>query len=167
MGSPNYLFIKKNVKLISTILIFFTLSGCSLFGSSGGEGSPEDYEMGDETNIPLASQNGALQDVYFSYDSSALTDSAKQTLKKNAQWLSKNSFKSVVVEGHCDERGTADYNLALGERRAKSASDYLRSLGVQSNKMSIVSYGSEIPLDPSHNEAAYAKNRRAHLALGK
>lgn len=152
-------------KLVLTAALF-SLSACWSSGNSGA-GSPEDYDMGEESNIPLASKDGALQDINFGYDSSALTDSAKQILKTNAQWLSKNKFSEVVIEGHCDERGTEDYNLALGERRAKSASDYIKTMGVNSGKISIVSYGKEIPLDPAHNEAAYAKNRRVHFSIKK
>ena len=135
--------------------------------SNDGTGSPEDYDLGSDSNIPLGSKDGALQDVNFAYDSSSLSDSAKQTLKANSKWITQNKAKSMVVEGHCDERGTADYNLALGERRAKSVLDYITTLGVGSGSLSAVSYGSEIPLDSSRNEAAYAKNRRVHFSMKK
>jgi peptidoglycan-associated lipoprotein len=76
-----------------------------------------------------------------------------------------NSKAKVIIEGHCDERGTSEYNLALGERRARSAFDYLKTLGVPTTQLSIISYGKEVPLDPAKNEAAYARNRRAHFAV--
>lgn len=157
---------RKLLPVVASGLLMISVNACSS-SSNGGSGSPEDYDLGEESNIPLASKDGALQDVNFAYDSSVLSDSAKQTLKTNAQWISKNKVSGVVVEGHCDERGTNEYNLALGERRAKSAMEYVKTLGVPSDKLSIVSYGAEIPLDPGHNEAAYAKNRRAHFAIKK
>ena len=153
----------KSLSLASLLILNFT--ACSSSGS--GSGSPEDYDLGEESNIPLADKDGALADINYGYDSTVISDSAKQILKNNAQWITQNKSVNVVVEGHCDQRGTKEYNLALGERRAKSAMDYLRSLGVASSRLSEVSYGSEIPLDPSSNEAAYAKNRRAHFSVKK
>lgn len=155
-----------SLKKLALVLVLVNLSACWSSGNSGA-GSPEDYDMGEESNIPMASKGGALQDINFAYDSSALTESSKQILKSNAQWLTSNKFSEVVVEGHCDERGTEEYNLALGERRAKSASDYLKTMGVSSSKLSIVSYGEQIPLDSAQSESAYAKNRRAHFNIKK
>ncbi len=144
------------------------LNACSSSGRSG-TGSPDDYAEGDlgEGNIPTASIGRELPDINFAYDSSSLSEDAKESLKKGAKWLSSNASTKVVVEGHCDERGTSEYNLALGERRAKSANDYLRSLGVSSSQLSTVSYGSEVPLDTGHNESAYARNRRVHFSPKK
>ncbi len=102
-------------------------------------------------------------DVYFDYDKTTLKEDARETLKKHADWLNKNGDVKVIIEGHCDERGTAEYNLALGERRAKAAARYLSDLGVSAQRISTISYGFERPLDPRHNEEAWAKNRRAHF----
>ena len=155
------------VALLSSLTLALSLTTGCFSSDNSGAGSPEDYDLGAESNIPLASKDGALQDITFGYDSSSLTDTAKMTLKTNAQWLSKNKVSSIVVEGHCDERGTSEYNLALGERRAKAAMEYVNTLGVASNKLSYISYGEEIPLDPAQNESAYAKNRRAHFSIKK
>jgi peptidoglycan-associated lipoprotein len=105
------------------------------------------------------------EDVYFEFDSSALRPDAQDTLVQKAAYLRANPNVSVTVEGHCDERGTEAYNMALGERRAQSAKDFLVNLGIASNRLSIISYGEERPIDPGQNEAAWAKNRRAHFAI--
>ncbi|MCB0358406.1 MAG: peptidoglycan-associated lipoprotein Pal [Bdellovibrionales bacterium] len=140
------------------------LAACSKSGSGGtGMGSADDG-MG-EGNIPLAQPGQELADVNFAFDSSELNGGAQSTLRDNGQWLMDNPGKRVVIEGHCDERGTNEYNMALGERRARSVYQFLRSLGVQSEQLSTISYGEELPLDPRSNEAAWAKNRRAHFAI--
>lgn len=99
--------------------------------------------------------------VFFDYDSSDLDDSAQRTLQRQAEWMKMNPDVVVTLEGHCDERGTREYNLALGERRANSAKNYLVSLGINSSRLSIISYGKEYPEDPASNEIAWSKNRRA------
>ncbi|UCG53716.1 MAG: peptidoglycan-associated lipoprotein Pal [Candidatus Latescibacterota bacterium] len=106
-----------------------------------------------------------LNDVFFEFDKSTLTDEAKQTLADNATQLKDAEMVMITVEGHCDERGTNAYNLALGERRAKAAIDYLASLGVAANRMDMISYGEERPFDPGHTEAAWEQNRRAHFVV--
>jgi len=105
-----------------------------------------------------------LQNVYFEFDRYDLTSEALQTLADNARVLKAYPDARVVVEGHCDERGTVEYNLALGDKRAKAARDYLISLGVNSSQILTISYGKERPLDPSQTENAWAKNRRAEFA---
>jgi peptidoglycan-associated lipoprotein len=112
-------------------------------------------------------EGGPLADIYFEYDSAALSDEARATLERHAQWLQSRRDVRVFVEGHCDERGTVDYNLALGEQRARAARDYLVSLGVAADRLRVVTYGKERPLDPAHTEAAYAKNRRAHFGVSR
>lgn len=101
-----------------------------------------------------------LARVHFDFDKYDLTAAARKTLSANAEFLQANPGVRIRIEGHCDERGTTEYNLALGERRAKSAFQYLMDLGVDPNRMSVVSYGEEQPLDPGQNEAAWALNRR-------
>ncbi|NTW54559.1 MAG: peptidoglycan-associated lipoprotein Pal [Chlorobaculum sp.] len=110
---------------------------------------------------PIAVQ--PLGDIFFDFDRSNLTPEAEAQLKTNAAWMVANSAKSVVIEGHCDERGTSEYNMALGERRAESAKGGMASIGANPERMSTVSYGEEKPFDPGHDEAAWAKNRRAHF----
>lgn len=106
-----------------------------------------------------------LQDINFEFDKSSLTVEAQTILRENAQWLTSNPTVNVEIEGHCDERGTIEYNLALGDRRAKSARDFLINLGVSASRLGTISYGEEMPLDPGHNETAWAKNRRAHFTI--
>lgn len=103
--------------------------------------------------------------IHFAFDRSDLSDTAKELLKEKAEWLKANQGASVIIEGHCDERGTTEYNLALGERRARAVKEYLQDLGVGGFRMSTISYGEERPLDPRQNEAAYSKNRRAQFVL--
>lgn len=105
------------------------------------------------------------QNIHFEYDSSQLTDTARTLLREKADWLKANPEYSIVIEGHCDERGTTEYNLALGERRASAAKQYLQDLGIETFRMTTVSYGEERPLDPGQNEMAYSKNRRAQFVL--
>jgi peptidoglycan-associated lipoprotein len=110
-----------------------------------------------------AGEGGPLADIRFEYDSAALTDEARAVLEKHALWLQGQRDVRVTVEGHCDERGTVEYNLALGEQRARAVRDYLSSLGVAGARLRVVSYGKERPLDPGSDEAAMARNRRAHF----
>ncbi|HKK98655.1 MAG TPA: peptidoglycan-associated lipoprotein Pal [Desulfotignum sp.] len=105
------------------------------------------------------------QNIHFAFDSAALSSEAKELLKKKAQWLKQNANVSVTIEGHCDERGTTEYNLALGERRASAVEKYLQDLGIGGFRLDTVSFGEERPLDPGQTEAAYAKNRRAQFVL--
>jgi len=112
-------------------------------------------------------EGGPLEDIHFEYDSANLTDQARSMLEKHALWLQSHRAAKVMVEGHCDERGTVEYNLALGEKRARAARDYLASLGVASDRLRTVSYGKERPLDTGNNEAAWAANRRAHFAVAR
>jgi peptidoglycan-associated lipoprotein len=106
-----------------------------------------------------------LQDVYFEFDKSDLTESARQILKQNADWINGSPGVRIQIEGHTDERGTEEYNLALGERRARTVKNYLISLGVDPGRLYTISYGEELPVNPEHNEAAWSQNRRAHFLV--
>lgn len=110
-------------------------------------------------------RNSPLKPAYYDYDSSELSAEAQKALTENAAVLKQYPGWTVTIEGHCDERGTAEYNLALGERRAVAAHAYLVSLGVSADRLRTVSYGKEFPFDPGHDESAYAKNRRAHFVI--
>jgi peptidoglycan-associated lipoprotein len=114
--------------------------------------------------IPLAEGEGPFRAVNFDYDSSSLDGAARQNVEYNAQIMEQNPQIKVQLEGHCDERGTAEYNLALGQRRAQSVMDALLSMGVSADRLSTISYGEEVPLDPGTNEAAFAKNRRVNFS---
>lgn len=106
-----------------------------------------------------------LKDCHFDFDRYDLTSEARKILAENAKILKKIPGRNIQVEGHCDERGTKEYNLALGERRAASVKAYLVSLGIPEANISTISYGEEMPLDDSHNDAAWEKNRRAHIII--
>ena len=106
-----------------------------------------------------------LRDVPFDFDSAVLLESARPILDRTAEWLQSYSTVTLLVEGHCDERGTVEYNLALGERRATAAYNYLVSLGIPASRLKTISYGKEFPLDPGHTEEAWARNRRAHFEV--
>jgi len=118
-----------------------------------------------ETLNRVAEQRGYLQDAFYAFDESTLSADAQTALTTSANWLKKNSQYNLLIEGHCDERGTEQYNLALGDRRANSAKEYMAALGVDGSRIRTVSYGEERPFDPCHDEAAWAKNRRAHLVI--
>jgi peptidoglycan-associated lipoprotein len=110
----------------------------------------------------------ALGKIYFDFDSFVLSQEARDTLKKNAEYLQKKNLSArIQIEGNCDERGSSEYNLALGEKRAKAALNYLVTLGVAADRLSFISYGEEKPADPGHDEAAWSKNRRAEFLIIK
>jgi peptidoglycan-associated lipoprotein len=115
--------------------------------------------------MAAAQQAFTSEDIYFDFDSSALLPTAQETLSKKADYMLHNPDQSVTIEGNCDERGTAAYNMALGERRADAAKAFLVNLGVNADKITTISYGEEKPVDPGHNEEAWAKNRRDHFAV--
>ena len=106
-----------------------------------------------------------LQMIHFDYDKFFIREDAKPVLETNAAWLKKFRSAKILIEGHCDERGTEDYNLALGEKRAKSTFDYLVSLGIQAERMKFISYGKSQPLDLGHDETAWQKNRRSQFVV--
>ena len=108
-----------------------------------------------------------LKDVFFDYDRAALTDEAKRALNENASWLKGNAQARITVEGHCDERGTAEYNLGLGDRRGKAVREYLVAAGIDGSRIRTISYGKERPFDPGHDESAWQKNRRGHFVVNR
>jgi len=103
------------------------------------------------------------QDIFFEFDSSALSAEAQAILKAKAEWMTRNAHLSIIIEGHCDNRGTTEYNLALGERRAEGVKRFMQDLGVPESRIRTLSFGEERPLDMGNDEAAWAKNRRAHF----
>jgi len=104
-----------------------------------------------------------MSDIFFDFDRSVITPASQDQLRKNAEWMAANAGKNVTLEGHCDERGTSEYNMALGERRAQATKESMSSFGVDSARMSTVSFGEEKPFDIGHDEAAWSKNRRVHF----
>jgi peptidoglycan-associated lipoprotein len=113
----------------------------------------------------VAQSRGYIADAFFEYNDASLSSDAQTALTNSATWLKKNGQYNLLIEGHCDERGTEQYNLALGDRRANQAKEYLVTLGVDTARIRTVSYGEERPFDPGHDESAWSKNRRDHLVL--
>ena len=108
-----------------------------------------------------------LEPVYFDFDQWSIREDQKEVMVKNSQWLKANPNTKVRLEGHCDERGTAEYNLALGQKRAEAVRAFLEGMGIPSQRMATISYGEERPVDPGHNEAAWIKNRRVEVLAVK
>lgn len=131
------------------------------------EAQPQEEVM--PTNVEQlnewAQRNGRIRDAFFGYDSPSLDPDAQAALTTSANWLKSNAGYNVLIEGHCDERGTEQYNLALGDRRANIAKEFLMTLGVDGSRIRTVSYGEERPFEEGHDEASYAQNRRAHLVI--
>ncbi len=116
-------------------------------------------------DLDTLNRDSPLQPVFFAFDSQEIDEEMRATLDTNADVLRRYPNWIVTIEGHCDERGTAEYNLALGERRALAARSYLVQVGVSGDRLRTVSYGKEFPFDPGHDETAWAKNRRAHFVI--
>ncbi|MCB9092644.1 MAG: peptidoglycan-associated lipoprotein Pal [Halobacteriovoraceae bacterium] len=159
-----------SVLFLSTVLI---MAGCSSskkkdrgdgLDSEGGELSDQGLSLelnGSSDNMTA----GAISTVYFAFDSATISDAARATLDANSEYLKSNSDVQVQIEGHCDERGSVQYNLALGERRANAVRDYLVAMGVDSARITTISYGKERPIDLGHDEAAWARNRRGNFVI--
>lgn len=137
--------------------------------------SPEqDFPMNEQREVlpeeltelnRLAQERGWIKDAFFAFDASTLDAEAQAALERSASWLREHGDYGLLIEGHCDERGTEQYNLALGDRRAATAVDYLSTLGIDRGRIRTVSYGEERPFEEGSNEAAWAQNRRAHLVV--
>ena len=149
----------RNIFLV--LLLSLVLSACATQQKTAKIDSQlqGDVYTGNDTVKYLA--DGVKDRVFFATNKSVLTTASRDTLRKQAAWLRKNSEVTVVLEGHCDERGTREYNLALGERRANAAKDYLMTYGVASNRISVISYGKERPVDSGSNPLSWSKNRRS------
>lgn len=141
------------------------------YAKSGLEKSSMQEKNMDSDSSAQARESATLtglvlqQDVYFEFDKTTLTPNAREALVKDGEWLRTNRDVAITIEGHCDERGTNEYNLALGDRRAETVKTFLADLGIQPSRLKTVSYGEEQPADPNHSESAWAKNRRAHFLI--
>jgi len=129
-------------------------------GDDRGEISQTDVQA-----LRQAIAEGNVRPILFGYDSAELSAEARQILEENSRWFRQYQGASIVVEGHCDERGSEEYNLALGDRRAQAATSYLIQLGIGSDRLEGISFGEEQPFDPGHNESAWTKNRRAQFVV--
>lgn len=153
----------KSVAVLSAVLLLSACdttpgSGAGADGKGGAAGAGSSSGM---TTGFLDNEQTVADRVFFDYDSSQVDEEAKATLERQAAWLKQNAGVNVTVEGHCDERGTREYNIALGERRATAAKKVLVSLGVAANRISTISYGKERPAVQGSDESAWAQNRRA------
>ena len=170
--------------LLFILLVGLSLSGCARTSSgpsSAEETSPDSLKESEiqmpprsedqgilySGNISEGRTSGPMLPVYFKYDSYNIKEDMLQRMETNAMFLKDNPHVLIEIQGNCDERGTVEYNLALGEKRAKSAKKYLVNLGINPKRIDIVSFGKELPLDPGRNEAAWAKNRRADFVIIK
>ena len=147
----------KNTFLVILACLF--LSACATQKKVDTSQMQGDVYTGTDTVKYLAS--GVPDRVFFATNESVLTTASRDTLRKQAAWMRKNSDLTFVIEGHADERGTREYNLALGERRANAAKDYLMTYGVDGNRLSVISYGKERPVDSGSNPLSWSKNRRS------
>jgi peptidoglycan-associated lipoprotein len=175
-------------QIIGILLVAVTISGCpkktpppsendlggpsdsSPSGSGPREGDLASEDPTKRTDERIGgsrdtSGGGPLQDIYFDYDAFDLSQEARAILQRNASWITRNRETKVEVEGHCDERGTVEYNLALGAKRARSVRDYLVTLGVPTGQLSTISYGEELPACRDASESCWQQNRRAHFQL--
>ena len=149
--------ILKNAFLI--ILASLVLTACATKKTSTIGQMQGDTYTGTDTVKELA--KGVPDRVFFATNETVLTTASRETLRKQAGWLRKNSDITIVLEGHADERGTREYNLAIGERRANAAKDYLMTYGISASRISVLSYGKERPVDSGSNPLAWSKNRRS------
>ncbi len=150
--------------LFITVFSLALFAGCAKMKSTVAEGTDSSAAQ-EAVTLSAAAAQEALRDINFDYDKSNIGPDARVIMKANADILLKNTNFNLIVEGHCDERGTSEYNMALGERRAQEAKKYLINLGVDGARMKTISYGEERPLDSRSNEDAWAKNRRAHFLI--
>jgi len=156
----NLIKISKSVLLVALLSLVLSACATKKTTTSSIKGQMEgDVYTGTDTVKYLA--DGVPDRVFFATNESILTTKSRDTLRKQASWLRKNSSVNVVIEGHADERGTREYNLALGERRANAAKDYLMTYGVSSSRISVISYGKERPVDSGSNPLSWSKNRRS------
>jgi peptidoglycan-associated lipoprotein len=165
--------IKRFMVLATMLFMLVAVAGCGGkkavdetpvdTGSSAPVEETSEQPVEESTQAPSDMSPVSLNDIYFDFDQYNLSSEAKSTLEANARELKRMSDARVTIEGHCDERGTKAYNLALGEKRANAAKDYLVTLGVTASRINTISYGKERPFETGSNESAWAKNRRAHF----
>ena len=148
-----------NIRSVSIIIFMFFIASCTSQQAGVEDVSTGLYEKG---GMSYLDKEGTVPaKIYFDYDSYLLSSMAEGTLDLQVTWMDQNPNKYILIEGHCDERGTREYNLALGERRANAAKDYLMTYGIASNRISVISYGKERPVDSGSNPLSWSKNRRS------
>jgi peptidoglycan-associated lipoprotein len=166
---------------ILLVVIALAIGGCSSKKKpgEGGPGGPGSGQLGEGGVGPggdsslkrmqngTMGANGPLSDIHFGYNDATIQPQDNEVLKSNADYLSKNATTRVQIEGHCDDRGSEEYNIALGARRAQAAKDYLSTLGIAADRMSTISYGKELPLCSEETEDCWAQNRRDHCVVSQ
>ena len=163
-----------------SLCAMLALAGCSSKKTQGvGEGNPNGLGEGGVNGSSTSSleqmqkgtlgqgQNGPLTDIHFAYNEYTIQPQDGSILRGNASWLQKNAGSRVQVEGHCDDRGSEEYNIALGAKRAQAAKEYLVTLGIPGDRISTISYGKELPLCTEHDESCWSQNRRDHFAVNQ
>lgn len=163
----------------AVLAVGLALTGCASqkstqpgMGGPGGAGIGENGIGGNQSSLSQMQQgtlgsnaSGPLSDIHFAYNDYTIRSQDGQILRNDATWLSAHPNTNVQVEGHCDERGSEEYNIALGAKRAQAAKDYLVTLGIAASRISTISYGKELPLCTEHTEACWARNRRDHFVI--
>jgi peptidoglycan-associated lipoprotein len=157
------------------VLVAFVSIGCSSKKKGAGAGGPggmEEQGLGGGDSLAKykagtlgGGEGGPLKDVHFAFDSYELDEQGRAALRDNASWLKDHTRSKIEIEGHCDERGTVEYNLALGTKRAGAAKEYLATLGIAADRLTTISYGEELPLCHEHDESCWQKNRRDHFVV--
>lgn len=167
--------LKNLIKFIAILAIGISFINCRGKQEKSEETTPTEATTTQESPAvdsaamsfdPAGSDSGkidGLKTVFFDYDKATLSEGAKKIIHGNADWMKKNAGTKIQIEGHCDNRGSIEYNVALGERRANAVKDYMMSLGLAGNRLATISYGEEKPLVSSENESAWKKNRRANF----
>lgn len=160
--------VQKAVKVAMIAAAALAISACaskkkSDDSAAGGGGGIDSTAMSFAASGSDSGQIAGLRSIRFDYDRATLTSSAREIVKGNVEWMNSNPRVTMQIEGHCDARGSVEYNLSLGERRAKAVQDYMISLGVAANRLSIISYGKEKPLSMGDSEADHAQNRRGNF----
>ena len=166
--------LKRSVQLVSILVLALTIGACGSKKKTDDQGisttpvseAPPQIESTPMNFDAAGSDSGkinGLETIFFDYDKSSLSGNTKKSIASNAQWMKQNAKTNLQIEGHCDSRGSIEYNLSLGERRAQSVKSYMVSLGIPAARLSVISYGKEKPLVQGESDSAYAKNRRANF----
>ena len=155
----------KKLLAVCWIAVAVAMTGCSSKSSETVVDTSGPVQPAPVGTLMDQARSAGFGDVFFEFDSAVLDPAATGQLKANATWLVQNPDVAVMIEGHCDERGTAEYNIALGERRSEVTKSFLANAGVSVSRMETVSYGEERPFDSGHNEMAWSQNRRAHFVF--
>ncbi len=175
--------VSKVKALIVVVAVMLAVTGCSSkkkpapgmgpgtpgFGEEGlgGKGGPGGSSLEQFQKGTLGAGGGPLSDIHFDYDDFTIRPQDSEILRSNAHWLQSNAGTRVQVEGHCDERGSEEYNIALGAKRAQAAKEYLSTLGISSDRISTISYGKELPICNEHDDSCWAQNRRDHFVVAQ